>query len=101
MSRWIDADKLHYIKVYITHDYDSAKSDIVVFAREIDKLAKKTTDVVEVVRCKDCKYGNEFKDENRFLFRLCSRHYGHGMMVEDYGFCKWGERREDGAIHNC
>ena len=39
--RLIDADKLHYIKVWIANGYD-VKKDIVVFAKEIDKIAKKT-----------------------------------------------------------
>jgi hypothetical protein len=36
MSRYIDADKLHYKAVYIADGYD-AKRAVVVFAKEIDK----------------------------------------------------------------
>ena len=51
MSRYIDAEKLHYKSILIETEkgYSSA---VVVFAKEIDKKA--TADVVEVVRCKDC-----------------------------------------------
>lgn len=35
----IDADKLHYKKVWIRYEYDE-KADVVVFAREIDKAEK-------------------------------------------------------------
>ena len=35
--RCIDADKLHYKKVYISSGWDVAKSSVVVFAKEIDK----------------------------------------------------------------
>lgn len=37
--RPIDADKLHYKKVWIRYEYDE-KADVVVFAREIDKAEK-------------------------------------------------------------
>ena len=41
MPRLIDADKLHYIPVYIVNDSDgNVKRAIVVFAKEIDKLTK-------------------------------------------------------------
>lgn len=36
MSRYIDADKLHYKTVYISEGYDSKRA-VVVFAKEIDK----------------------------------------------------------------
>lgn len=41
MSRLIDADKLHYIPVYIVNGSGgNVKRTIVVFAKEIDKLTK-------------------------------------------------------------
>ena len=54
-----------------------------------------TADVVEVVRCKDCKYGHLLTDVNGLKFRTCNCTWGHGLMVDEFGFCKWGERRDD------
>ena len=48
-----------------------------------------TADVVEVVRCKDCrKWGNP---------NLCP--FGKRYMPLGDGYCHAGERREDGEIH--
>lgn len=50
-------------------------------------------DAVEVVRCKDCKYGNE-----RFNCHTCSYWFdGYVAAVDPYGYCSYGERREDNA----
>ena len=45
-------------------------------------------DVVEVVRCKDCKYSDADGVKNAFL---CSRKMLG--MVRDNDFCSFGERR--------
>lgn len=47
-----------------------------------------TADVVEVVRCKDCVYYENF---------LCGRFNAYGDSVEEpeYDYCSYGERRED------
>lgn len=60
-------------------------------------MYESTTDVVEVVRCKYCKYGHELTDENGYRFILCNYPTGHGLLVCDYDFCKWGERGTDDA----
>lgn len=41
-------------------------------------------DVVEVVRCKDCKYYKGLAECNVI-----------GECMGIYGYCAWGERRED------
>jgi hypothetical protein len=55
-------------------------------------------DVVEVVRCKDCKYSEHWYRDKR----LCRLWYGEEKTsapidVFDDGFCNYGERREDDA----
>lgn len=55
-------------------------------------------DVVEVVRCKDCKYSEHWYRDKR----LCRLWYGEEkpsapIDVFDDGFCNYGERREDDA----
>ena len=45
-----------------------------------------TADVVEVVRCKDCRHAND-------CGTIC--HYGVGKAVEPEHFCGYGARRKD------
>lgn len=50
-------------------------------------------DVVEVVRCKDCKHYYAYPDE----YRTCHEHYeidGSTKMMAAGNFCSKGERRE-------
>ena len=46
-----------------------------------------TADVVEVVRCMDCKYWEHEEDVDF----ICTRHYGYRASTD---FCSYGERRE-------
>lgn len=55
-------------------------------------------DVVEVVRCKDCKYSEHWYRDKR----LCRLWYGEEkpsapIDVFDDGFCNYGERRANDA----
>ena len=53
-------------------------------------------DVVEVVRCKDCKYLYCLSAIDR---RFYCRHYPQGLhginIIEDNPYCSYGERREE------
>ena len=53
-------------------------------------------DVVEVVRCKDCKYLYCFSAIDRQFY---CRHFPHGLsginIIEDNPYCSYGERKED------
>ena len=53
-------------------------------------------DVVEVVRCKDCRWGKYVKSEiyNDSL-PVCGYKNAHGMVVNETGYCAWGKRREE------
>lgn len=75
MPRYIDAEKLRYVM----ERYDDYAVDIVDDAP--------TADVVEVVRCKDCKY----RDADDF----CTGREYPNVLVPDHGFCDKGKRRED------
>ena len=46
-------------------------------------------DVVEVVRCKDCKYAKPMSFKGYFM---CKRHHKYCRKADD--FCSYGERRE-------
>lgn len=49
-------------------------------------------DAVEVVRCKDCGHGERGADN---IVR-CNHPSGKRIMMTAYGFCNYGQRREDG-----
>jgi len=71
-------NELEHTTFYDKRDYETAKEMIKTMP---------TADVVEVVRCKDCKY----RDDDGMCF-------GRGVplqLVPDDGFCDKGERRED------
>ena len=84
MSRYIDAEKLGIgtarPEAFYRPEYAAGWNSAI----EIIKNAP-TADVVEVVRCKDCKY---------FMFSdFCC---GHLEIVNPYDFCSRGERRKQG-----
>ena len=58
----------------------------VVYWRDIE--AQPTVDVVEVVRCKDCKWWDNDGDAER-----CTHKYG-GMWAKSDGYCSYGERAD-------
>lgn len=47
-----------------------------------------TADVVEVVRCKDCKYVKPMSFKGYFM---CKRHHKYCRKADD--FCSYGERK--------
>lgn len=66
------------------------------------KLYKSAADVVEVVRCKDCKnaYINSFSVQSgvavcRFL---ANRSNGELAIVQQDDFCSYGERKEQDNV---
>ena len=92
MSRYIDTDK---IEPFLHRDEwgtpDECWRPESEFGKFIDVLS--TADVVEVVRCKDCKhYYTELLhgDHECQVF---------DMLMNDDDYCSQGERREDGEIH--
>ena len=76
MSRYIDADAMRTVKSIQSADFNSIES----IQKWIDE--QPTADVVEVVRCKDCKH----------YIKACFEWH------DDDDFCSYGERRED-EIH--
>ena len=106
MPRYIDADALKdsFKESYekLKELYDEApsegfkeiiKSQMIVFMEAILRTADTpTADVVEVVRCKDCKYFTE-----GMAVGMCKRIPDKPIMPMVYNnFCGFGERRNDG-----
>ena len=77
MSRYIDADNLQ------RHGNRGG----VVYWRDIE--AQTTADVVEVVRCKDCKWWDNEDDAER-----CTHKY-NTMWAKPDEYCSYGERKEE------
>ena len=55
-----------------------------------------SADVVEVVRCKDCKH--YIYDGDRWLCKVLSNNYEPIVDLDSDGYCSYGERRTDGCI---
>lgn len=95
MSRYIDADKA------IEALFNDAMFDYPPAGRAIidDMKTVPTADVVEVVRCKDCRhYDNKNCKEG---FGYCMREQEDGFfynalhgVFKDNDFCSYGERKE-------
>ena len=59
--------------------------------REIDDAP--TIDAVQVVRCKDCKYWNEWENGTGNCERSENAYFWYGTDFND--FCSFGERSEE------
>ena len=82
MNRYIDADNMKSIKNIQSANFNSIES-----IREwID--SQPTADVVEVVRCKDCKH---FRDRKLKLLDDIYECKLTGLVTELDNFCKYGE----------
>lgn len=96
MARYIDADLLH-IKMEDLYEHHiemrnySADGAVADCLDMLDNTP--TADVVEVVRCKDCKH--EYTDPFCQMWcRLYRKHEGE-RLVEENHFCSYGERKEN------
>lgn len=92
MPRYIDADALDDIVQELNEhrDFGITRYEYKRISNIIFEFP--TADVVEVVRCKDCKY-NVDGEPNISGLVYCGEVLD-GWISEDF-FCKEGERRED------
>ena len=49
-------------------------------------------DIVQVVRCKDCKYRHTFSSGHT----ICNRHFPY--LAKDNDFCSYGERKDNEVV---
>lgn len=91
MKRYANIDKL----------YNSVKDNVGAYWSEGEEVKEEclneiynapTADVVEVVRCKDCKYKMTVNFNGEILIG-CSNQSGLVDVCAD-GYCSYGERRE-------
>ena len=82
-------DRSAYLKEY----WNGVNSDELRTFQDIYRSISNapTVDAVEVVRCKDCLYWEEYDGE---MFCLCNVNLMTDTAADD--FCSYGERRADG-----
>ena len=87
MSKYIGTDKL---KQMVEHEMDMQDTYLPAhFFDIVDDMP--AADVVEVVRCKDCKY-LDYVDEHE---KWCMGRGYPATMVKDDGYCEIGKRKEE------
>ena len=89
MPRYIDADEIFYDQLLNTGSKEHPL-EYAVSKRRIDDMP--TADVVEVVRCKDCKHGRPYKNTKEYV--ACEVDCEPIDRDSDF-FCADGGRRED------
>lgn len=74
--------------------YDAYGSGYEECAETISEMP--AADVVEVVRCKDCRYSVKYncKNDACYNFTICRRRDYYSEGVEEDDFCSYGERKE-------
>lgn len=93
MARLIDADKINYHDHTECMGHGDFETVRTVTDKEIAEIP--TVDAVEVIRCRDCKFGTHFGDlEGEWI--NCRNLYGKPLMPFD-GFCSYGERKDGGG----
>lgn len=104
MQRYIDADwivqKLDGWQDQLAETYGKNDEYVLCLGEVLMKLDDTpTADVVEIVRCKDCKFwGESLTEEERnecdvYADLVCTYWMSDGLTRDD--FCSKGERRED------
>lgn len=103
MARYIEADALKErfsMHCYpVRYDYNSLEHGMTItgISHLIDEFP--TADVVEVVRCKDCKYFeyDNVEDVNGFplivAHEVCMK-WSNGVITREDGYCFLAERRD-------
>ena len=90
MSRYVDADKARNLmrEIPLGEMFIDAVMNLT-----IDRLP--TADVVEVVRCKDCKHYSYAQSINRYECNIFNGAYNFiGYPTKPNDYCSYGERRE-------
>ena len=95
MARYYDLDKLSKMIEAKADTMLEGKGAMLYVAKWLNLLP--TADVVEVVRCKDCKrcYEKRTKRNNQ-LMRFCMRMDGNEYQVNANDFCSYGTPKERG-----
>lgn len=88
--RYIDADKLQKDGWKLRRE----KQGLLTSTYETMELdCAPTADVVEVVRCKDCKYNTKGDNESEF-WNICTLRPRVYVPVSDEDYCSRGEKKD-------
>lgn len=107
MSRYIDADKLmlhlNDYKLQVSpswkDDWEKMVSCLVIDTCMEAVKEQPTADVVEVVRCKDCKYLDKGENDSESWCE-CTAHFGKYFDVNENDYCSYGEKQVTGKLKN-
>ena len=92
MGRFVDADKMQdFLERHFGDEWDKKQCSADWVYRFIEISASEADDVVEVVRCKDCKHWGGVT-----FGYVCRRFSGSYIRNEtrETDFCNYGERKE-------
>ena len=93
MAKYIDVENVDLETIHTSHMGYSSNADIAEWLND-----QPTADVVEVVRCKDCKRCYEKRTKlNNQLMRFCMRIDGNEYQVNANDFCSYGTPKERGG----
>lgn len=91
MSRYIDSEAIMEIARDGYHsDFGRSMADLTSLRELIEDTP--TADVVEVVRCKDCKYRGAMLSVPKGVFYTCKKYLLPYCKPDDY--CSYGERMD-------
>lgn len=92
MSRYIDAELLEP-----DTEWDDYEDGFISYS-QLNIDTAETADVVDVVRCKDCKYGRDavrWNYKHKLNLIDCNRiRYEHPYIMRSDDFCSFGERAD-------
>ena len=86
-------------RVYVHGYVDEIRKDTVIIRNEGGYFgtakneiveAQKAEDIVSVIRCKDCKYYQQFGNADEWLWCMMNHHY-----TDEEKYCAWAKRKEE------
>lgn len=95
MARYIDINEIKFTGAV----FEDRDGEIYIKLSDVKQSIEQTptADVVEVVRCKDCKRCYEKRTKlNNQLMRFCMRMDGNEYKVNANDFCSYGTPKERG-----
>lgn len=94
-EKLVSADGLReWLKKIPLHDLSDGRGLCrIIFAEDFERaMASFPGDAIQIVRCKDCKYGDYDSKPNGAM--ICLR-TNDGFWRKETDFCSYGERREE------
>lgn len=94
-EKLVSADDLRkWLKKIPLHDLSDGRGLCrIIFAEDFEKaMASFPGEAIQIVRCKDCKYGDYDSKPNGAM--VCLR-TNDGFWWKETDFCSYGERREE------